>query len=282
MTDQVERLGGTGEHRIAPRGRKRVWEVVAVVALFAVLAGAGGTLYSVYRRQAQLDHNLMVALSNWDVEAVERLVRNGASARKVSASGVSCAVLAATLPTPDLLREVLDRGAPASPVRPFAPNPLLIAAQSGRAPHIQLLLERGAQVDTTDADGKTALMYATAATGTPEVLRTLLHAGARIDHADHKGQTALMWAIAWNDSRYVELLRDAGADLTFRDHNGRTALDRARLKLKEAKRNLATRPQTSGSFARMRRIIAALEASRQDPKTPRGKEGSREGTRGEG
>lgn len=258
-----ERLGEPGEHPVAPRGKKLVWEAVALVALFIAAAGAGGTLYSMQQHQARLDRELLIALDHWDVEAMEQAVRDGATASKVGASGTSCAVLAATRPIPDLLREVLDRGAPVNPARPREPNPLFIAAQAGRAPQVRLLLERGAQVDATDAEGRTALMHATAASGAPEVLRLLLDAGARIDQADTKGQTALMWAIAWNDPVYVEFLRDAGADLTRRDRNGRTALDRARLKEKTARRRLANQFQTPGSFARMRRIITALSGGKK-------------------
>lgn len=260
MSEQaVERLGGTGGTRVSPGGRRRFWDGFAVLALLGVLAGIGGAWYSFSTRRQRLDRDLVVALDNWDVTAMEELVRDGASVKKSGLPGVTCTVLAATRRSPDLLREMLDRGAPVDAVQPLAPSALRQAAGAGWTPHLQLLIERGATVDAADGDGKTALMYATAAYGSPEALRTLLKAGANLDLADHQGQTALMWAVSWNDPAYVKLLRDAGADLTFRDDEGRTALDRARLEAQRLARRAAAEPRMRGYLARARRIVAVLE-----------------------
>jgi ankyrin repeat protein len=66
--------------------------------------------------------------------------------------------------------------------------------------------------------------------GHSTVATTLIAAGANIDSVDHNGKTALIWACIGNNIECVRILIAAGADVTMRDKLGRTALDIARNK----------------------------------------------------
>ncbi len=124
------------------------------------------------------------------------------------------------------LRAHLDDGAP---LRNAATGVdlLTVAARGGSVPAVQLLLERGADVDC-------GALQAAAAAGHPAVVRTLLSAGADVDRRDpDTGLTALHAAVTggpdgWDDG-VVRLLLDARADVNATTSDGATALDISRV-----------------------------------------------------
>lgn len=75
---------------------------------------------------------------------------------------------------------------------PGAMSPLLYAARDGRIESATLLLERGANINQTDANGTTPLVMAIA-NNHPALARLLIDRGADIKAADWYGRTAL-WA----------------------------------------------------------------------------------------
>ena len=81
-----------------------------------------------------------------------------------------------------------------------------------------LLLERGANPDTPDDTGQTALM---AADG-PEMLDLLIGADARVDPRDGEGQSALHYAARQGDSKKTKLLLSHGADINAASQAGET------------------------------------------------------------
>ena len=81
---------------------------------------------------------------------------------------------------------------------------------------MQLLLDAGADPNTTSADGETALMTA-ARTGRVEAARALIVRGANVNAAETwMGETAVMWAAAEGHAAMVKLLAEAGAALDAR------------------------------------------------------------------
>lgn len=94
-----------------------------------------------------------------------------------------------------------------------------------RAPLVQLLIAKGAEVNHQDRDGFTALMYA-ARNGDTQAVNALLSSGASVNVADKNGETALIKAAASScTEETVRALLSAGADLSARDHKGRNALE---------------------------------------------------------
>ena len=79
---------------------------------------------------------------------------------------------------------------------------------------IKLLIDKGANINAKDKNGKTALMKA-AEYDKSSVIEILLKAGANIDEKDNNGWTALIWAETKGDKKTVDMLVKAGADTTI-------------------------------------------------------------------
>ena len=98
------------------------------------------------------------------------------------------------------------------------------AALDGRIEAVRASLEKGAKVDSQDADGRTALMVAVF-NGHTEIARLLMDRGIKVNALDGVGRTAMMYAAAGPFAQTVQLLIDRGADLDIRDkEEGFTAL----------------------------------------------------------
>jgi ankyrin repeat protein len=81
---------------------------------------------------------------------------------------------------------------------------------------LALLVEAGANADSPNPDGQTALL-AVARTGNVKAAQVLLNAGATVDAKEKwGGQTALMWASARRHPEMMQLLISKGADVNAR------------------------------------------------------------------
>jgi uncharacterized protein len=81
---------------------------------------------------------------------------------------------------------------------------------------IERLLAAGADVESPNADGQTALMVV-ARTGQVEAARALIKRGAKVNAVEKwRGQTALMWAVAQGHSAMARELIAQGADVNAR------------------------------------------------------------------
>lgn len=85
------------------------------------------------------------------------------------------------------------------------------AAFQGKVDVLQVLFEFGAEVDSPNAGGNTALMLASRQ-GHAKAVAALLEAGAAPERANVLGQTALHLAVAGNHVAVADLLLAAGAD----------------------------------------------------------------------
>ncbi|CAJ1455288.1 unnamed protein product [Effrenium voratum] len=106
---------------------------------------------------------------------------------------------------------LLQKGANVNCTRADGWTPLMSACSSGHLLVSQLLLDAGASVDAAAADGFTALMEACTG-GHRELVSLLLQHGASISHATPSGRTALILASLYGHAEVVELLLAHGAD----------------------------------------------------------------------
>ena len=118
---------------------------------------------------------------------------------------------------------LLDRGANIEAKNRWGQTPLLIAADWGKTETVERLLNRGANIEAQDNDGWTPLMYA-ARSGNTETVALLIERGANIEAQDNDGWTPLMYAARSGNTETVALLIERGANIEAQDNDGWTPL----------------------------------------------------------
>jgi ankyrin repeat protein len=105
-----------------------------------------------------------------------------------------------------------------------APASLVDAAMQGNKDAVRLLLKQGADVNSAQGDGMTALHWAVQK-GDVELVQTLLYAGANLKATTRIGAyTPLLIASKSGNASMVEVLAAAGADPNAATASGATAL----------------------------------------------------------
>ena len=160
------------------------------------------------------DSPLADAAMQGDLGQVRSLLAENADVNVAQGDGSTALHWAAYWDDSEMARVLLEAGANVGATTRIGDfTPLLMAARSGSAAIIELLLDRGADVDAPNAAGTTALMLAAAA-GKPDAVKLLLDRGADVDARDTiNGQTAAMFAAATNSAGAIKLLAEHGADL---------------------------------------------------------------------
>jgi len=120
-------------------------------------------------------------------------------------------------------RLLLDRGAQVDTRDSNGRTALSYCARLGNYYVCQLLLDRGAAVDSTDSNGRTPLSYC-AELGHVSVCKLLLGRGAAVDAVDSRGCTPLSYYARFANYYVCQLLLDRGAAVNSTDFNGRTPL----------------------------------------------------------
>ncbi len=98
---------------------------------------------------------------------------------------------------------------------------LLVAIRNGDSPQVQKLLRAGADANTVDSNGTTALMHAVIESDV-RMMKLLVDRGANVNAKNAADSTALMYA-ATNLAK-TRLLLDAGADVHAKSQRGATPM----------------------------------------------------------
>ena len=101
----------------------------------------------------------------------------------------------------------------------WARSPLFVL--SWQVETAQLLLDRGADINSCRNDGATALHVA-ANFGQVGFTQMLLERGARTNDQDPEGETPLHWAVHGQHHQNIRLLLEHGADVNVRRNSGET------------------------------------------------------------
>lgn len=104
--------------------------------------------------------------------------------------------------------------------------PLHQAAVTAQSAMCELLLERGAQVDSLDEDRNTPLHYA-AASGSTAVVKVLLRGGAQVDLEQAQGLTPAHWASHKGHADVLGILLAYGAPVNAKAEDAATPLHMA-------------------------------------------------------
>ena len=128
----------------------------------------------------------------------------------------------------EVVRTLLESGADANSQDEFGWTALMDAAYQGHVEAVRILLEVGANADWRDKFGSTALLEA-ARRSHAGVVKVLLDWGVEIDVSDDElSFTALMWVALENRLQIVKNLVEAGADVNLKDKKGFSAVDYTR------------------------------------------------------
>src|SRR5207244_10205152 len=102
-------------------------------------------------------------------------------------------------------------------------------AEGGHTQIAEQLLAAGAEFNSRDVEGRTALLLASMSTlAQDELVKLLLAKGADVNAVDNKGNTALMLAANAGEFQIVGSLIDGGANVNAKNKEGWTALRFAR------------------------------------------------------
>lgn len=167
---------------------------------------------------------LTLAISCERPEVVRVLFQHGADA-----TGAMRAALVQH--NPEVLGVLLDGGPDINtPValgwRDESVSPLHFAVECDYMTIAEILLNKGADANGRDNEGRTPLHYA-ASSFDPSMARLLIEHGADVNARDDARQTPLFDAAAAGVAETVKCLLDAGADAKVADVDGRTAMSLA-------------------------------------------------------
>jgi ankyrin repeat protein len=171
------------------------------------------------RQQNQAVENLIDAAMAGNIQKIRQCIADGADVNAIGSCDRTALSLAIQGGHLTAIQELLDVGA--DPNLPdetddglAAKSPLMEASSTffatNRSEMVRLLLQRGAEIDRQDAEGRTALMHALEYADI-DVIQTLLETGCNLDIRDKQGNTALMVAEFRGLSEIATLLKQAGA-----------------------------------------------------------------------
>lgn len=170
---------------------------------------------------------LIVAVDAGDEDMVKDLVAAEADVNAADADGIRALHFAAHKGRASIMELLLNKGADVD-AHSDGLTALMLAAENGHLDCARLLLAKGADLSLRDASGKSAMSLAEHMGYTRLVrlfaFKTGLDADSEADIADDEGRNELLLAAAKGEADLLGALIDIGADLRLTDTQGRTAL----------------------------------------------------------
>lgn len=187
----------------SPRGRARFLGMAIVPLL---LMGGGWS-----------DAPVADAAARGDLEAVRRLLREGADVNAPQGDGMTALHWAAERGDAELADVLLYAGARADAgTRIGHYTPLHLASRRAGATVVEMLLDAGSDPNASTTNSGATPLHLAAATGDAAVVAVLVEAGADVNGREGAwGQTPLIFAAASNRVAALEVLLGAGADLSL-------------------------------------------------------------------
>lgn len=169
-------------------------------------------------QQRELNEQLFNAVVQGNIGQIEELIVAGAEVNAVDEGEKAFSRLSA-------LSNTRERGVvEAANIQQLRLTPLHYAVLSGRE-MVELLIEKGANINMVSEDGPTLLHYAAAFSDKREVVELLIKEGANVDAIDDNGNTPLSWAAEHSQKGVIESLLEKGANIDVIDGDGNTPLN---------------------------------------------------------
>ena len=179
-----------------------------VVAVSWVVAGAG------FVPGPAIDSPVADAAQQGDLDAVRRLLREGADVNAPQGDGMTALHWAAERGDASLCEVLLYAGARVDAgTRIGHYTPLHLAARAANEAVLGLLLRAGSDPNAVTTNSGAAPLHLAAASGDRRVIAALVEGGADVNGREGAwGQTPLIFAAAANRIAAIQALLDAGAD----------------------------------------------------------------------
>ncbi|KAL9121680.1 MAG: hypothetical protein Q9187_001757 [Circinaria calcarea] len=145
---------------------------------------------------------------------IQLLLKEGAKIDATDNDGWTALIHAADGGNAAVIQRLLEEGANLGIQSQLGMTAFLHAVnkfENNNTSGIQLLLDRGCDIEATNADGKTALSLA-ASRGLPNLIRWLFEKGAQIEAREQDGATPLANAVRNGHQEIVQILLELGAD----------------------------------------------------------------------
>ena len=195
------------------RWRRGSWLGLASAALLTFTWG-------VVHANETTDQVLMVAAQIGKVDAVKRLLAEGANIETTDQQGRTVLDVATAFGQTDVVKMLLTAGANVNAGIGNRETALHIAAASGKTDIVKALLAVGARVDIADQDGNDPLHIAVANPTNGQIVKELLNAGARVDVANNDGMQPIHLAARSAGAGTVQTLLASGAKSDAVDLHG--------------------------------------------------------------
>src|SRR5258707_1004171 len=179
--------------------------------------------------EGSLDQEFLDAVEKRDVTKIQPLLSKGANINaKEPINGHFALQYAINWPDASLVKLLLDKGADVNTADKSGYTALINAAGeigSEYATIAELLIDRGADIHAQHD----AAIFAAVRNAEPSVVRLLLKKGAPVNATDPRSydETVLITAAGGASVEALQMLLDAGADLKATNKNGETALMKA-------------------------------------------------------
>lgn len=164
---------------------------------------------------AQDPENFYSAVRENNLAQLKALLGQKGSANVADDRGITPLMYAAEVGSVDAMRLLVDQGADVNTQNAFGSTALMWSVADPAK--VRLLLDHGAQVNTTARSGRTALIIAAFTNPSADVVRLLLAKGAKVDVMDQRHVTPLNAATFGDDTVTVRLLLEANADMDTPD-----------------------------------------------------------------
>lgn len=172
---------------------KKIFNILLLTIISAMLYG-----------QSQTDLDMVQAAYDGDFTLFKSKIDAGANIEAIDSEGYTALIYSCAYGYQDIAELLISKGANINSFKNDV-NPMFAAVNNDNTDVIQILLDAGSDINCTDSEGYTPLMFA-AQEGYTNSVSYLLSHGAKIDIENNAGHTATSIATQNNHNDVVDIL----------------------------------------------------------------------------